>query len=314
MHKAYETIGRWTGKAVFPLAAIGIIVGWSAFLLGLAAVGPYLPLLIQDPELLQFLDEVREFCLGYNRFTGAYRKDYLLMMVIQPVVLLGIVLAVWGREVREALARLGRGMRRRPGVVLAAATILLAGFAGVVVYASALPAREDPAFEPIRKFQAAPDFRLLDQDGAPLRLGDLKGKVVALTFIYTNCRGTCPAIMGKSKALHEAFRGQPDFLLLAMTIDPERDHPETLKYYGEAWGADFARWKFLTGPVTEVEETLKAYRFPYARQLGQDQIDHTNLLLLVDRQGRRAYDFNILRTSDDVLQRSVRTLLAESGS
>lgn len=311
MGRVIETRERGTARAVFPLVAIGVILGWSGFLLGLAAMGPYLPLLIQDPELLQFLDEVREFCLGYNRFTGAYRRDYLLMMVIQPLVLLGIVLAVWGLEVREALGSLGRGMRRRPGVALAIATILLAGFAGAAVYASTLQARDAPAWKPVRKFQAAPDFKLLDQGGAPLRLGSLKGKVVALTFIYTNCRGTCPAIMGKSKALHEAFRGEGDFLLLAMTIDPERDTPDTLKYYGEAWGADFARWKFLTGPVPEVEAALKAYRFPYARQLGQDQIDHTNLLLLVDKQGRRAYDFNILRASDDLLQRAVRALLAE---
>ena len=38
-----------------------------------------------------------------------------------------------------------------------------------------------------------PDFRLNDQDGDPMTLGDVRGDVVVMTFIYTTCRDLCPA-------------------------------------------------------------------------------------------------------------------------
>ena len=37
------------------------------------------------------------------------------------------------------------------------------------------------------------DFALRDQDGRPARLADARGKVIAMTFIYTCCRDLCPA-------------------------------------------------------------------------------------------------------------------------
>src|SRR5262245_26459050 len=39
----------------------------------------------------------------------------------------------------------------------------------------------------------APPFALKDQDDKPLRLGDLRGKVVLVSFIFTTCSGSCPA-------------------------------------------------------------------------------------------------------------------------
>src|SRR5438045_2983066 len=44
---------------------------------------------------------------------------------------------------------------------------------------------------------AAPDFQLSDQFGQPVRLSSFKGKVVVLTFLYTNCPDACPLITGK---------------------------------------------------------------------------------------------------------------------
>ena len=38
----------------------------------------------------------------------------------------------------------------------------------------------------------APDFRLRDQDGQPIRMSDRRGKPVIVTFLYTTCRESCP--------------------------------------------------------------------------------------------------------------------------
>ena len=43
----------------------------------------------------------------------------------------------------------------------------------------------------------APPFALTSQDGKPLALVDLRGKIVALTFIYTGCPDICPLLTQK---------------------------------------------------------------------------------------------------------------------
>jgi cytochrome oxidase Cu insertion factor (SCO1/SenC/PrrC family) len=52
----------------------------------------------------------------------------------------------------------------------------------------------------------APDFRLADQDSQLVSLSDQRGKVVVLTFMYTNCRDVCPL----TAAGRAGLRGRPD--------------------------------------------------------------------------------------------------------
>src|SRR5258708_6275315 len=82
---------------------------------------------------------------------------------------------------------------------------------------------------------AAPALTLTRQDGAPLSLSDLRGKVVLLTFIYTSCTDTCPLLTGKMAGLQEKLG--PDFgsrvQFLSITVDPERDTPDILHAYGQ---------------------------------------------------------------------------------
>ena len=57
--------------------------------------------------------------------------------------------------------------------------------------------------------EPAPEFSLLDQNGAPFTLTGLRGKVVVVTFIYTKCNGACPVLTEKMASL-QAMLG-PDF-------------------------------------------------------------------------------------------------------
>ena len=78
---------------------------------------------------------------------------------------------------------------------------------------------------------AAPDFALTSQDGAEVTLGDLRGKVVAVTFIYTWCPDVCPMLTDKMARVQDELG--PDFgskvAFVSITVDPERDTPEALK-------------------------------------------------------------------------------------
>src|SRR5262249_6904232 len=72
-----------------------------------------------------------------------------------------------------------------------------------------------------------PDFELVDQSGAPVRLSSLVGKVVAVTFIYTRCPlpDYCPRMVENFRALRARFaeRMDKDLVFLTVSFDPKYD-------------------------------------------------------------------------------------------
>jgi protein SCO1/2 len=103
----------------------------------------------------------------------------------------------------------------------------------------------------IGEFAPAADF--IDQRGAPFSLRAMRGRMVVMAFIYTRCKDgrECPLISAKFHTLQEKFRGEPVHLV-EVTLDPEYDRPPVLARYGEAFGADPARWTFATGDPEKV--------------------------------------------------------------
>ena len=73
-------------------------------------------------------------------------------------------------------------------------------FLALAMLASATPALAHDAphhhakQQRLPKIAPAPGFALTSQDGMPVALADLRGKVVAVTFIYTSCTDTCPVL------------------------------------------------------------------------------------------------------------------------
>jgi protein SCO1/2 len=53
-------------------------------------------------------------------------------------------------------------------------------------------AHQDSDDERLPLIGPAPPFTLTSQDGKPVALAALRGKVVAVTFIYTGCPDICP--------------------------------------------------------------------------------------------------------------------------
>jgi protein SCO1/2 len=110
---------------------------------------------------------------------------------------------------------------------------------------------------------AVPDFVLLNEAGKKVSLKQLRGKAVALTFIYTRCPLTdyCPrmthnfAEMEKALEADRALYGKTH--LLSVSFDPENDTPAVLKSYGAAYaggGAEtFAHWDFAAPSVKELQ-------------------------------------------------------------
>lgn len=99
----------------------------------------------------------------------------------------------------------------------------------------------------------APVAGLVDQNGTPFSLRDLRGQSVVMGFVYTRCRDAreCPLIASRFRLLQERFRGAPVHLVL-VTLDPAYDTPARLAAYGRTFGVDASRWTLATGDPERV--------------------------------------------------------------
>ena len=142
----------------------------------------------------------------------------------------------------------------------------------------------------VRPGEPMPDFTLADQDGSPVSLSSLRGKVVAVTFIYTRCPlpDYCPRMITNLQAVERRFAGRigRDVALVAITFDPRYDTPERLKEYARFFQADRDGWHFLTGPVPEIERVCGMFGVEFWPEEGL--ITHTLQTAVIDREGKLA--------------------------
>jgi protein SCO1/2 len=166
--------------------------------------------------------------------------------------------------------------------------------------------------ERLSRIGPAPAFSLTAQDGNRLTLGALRGKVVAVTFIYASCTDTCPLLTAKLTAVQA--RLGPDFgpkvFFVSITVDPERDTPEVLARYARGYGANPTGWAFLTGTPAEIKDVARRYGVVYRKQERGD-VDHTFLTSLVDARGILRVQYLGVRFDPDEFLRDVRSLLRE---
>jgi protein SCO1/2 len=159
---------------------------------------------------------------------------------------------------------------------------------------------------------AAPDFTLTSQDGAEVTLASLRGKVVAVAFIYASCPDVCPMLTDKMARVQDALGA--DFgakvAFLSITTDPEHDTPQVLKEYAEAFDADLAGWSFLTGEPAAIRDV--AHRYGVAVVKAADgQVDHTLLTTLIDRQGTMRVQYLGYRFDEEEFRRDLESLVNE---
>jgi protein SCO1 len=164
-------------------------------------------------------------------------------------------------------------------------TALIIALAMLVLPVS-LPAHEAGGDKRLPVIGLAPSFTLISQDGAPMALADLRGKVVALTFIYTECPDICPLLTQKMVQVQDELG--PNFgakvAFVSITLDPEHDTPEVLKDYAQFWGARPDGWTFLTGSPEAVRDVTRRYGVFMAKK-EDGSVDHTQLTSLVDAEG-----------------------------
>ena len=72
-------------------------------------------------------------------------------------------------------------------------------------------------------------FSFTDQDGQTITNKDVAGKVYVAEYFFTTCRGICPKLNTKLKAVYEKYKNTPGFLSLSHSVDQGTDSVGRLK-------------------------------------------------------------------------------------
>lgn len=186
------------------------------------------------------------------------------------------------------------------------------------------------------------DFSFINQDGKNITQREVDGKVYVAEYFFTTCRGICPKMNANMRRVFEAFKDEPDFMILSHTCMPEVDSVPVLKEYEAkmlngklgknadgSYKIDYdsttsnklqtanPNWNFVTGDKAEL---YKMARQSYGIDNGKpdsvqikDQFLHSQFFALVDKQGRvrgMVYD-GIKNDEVDKLITDIKGLLKE---
>jgi protein SCO1/2 len=170
------------------------------------------------------------------------------------------------------------------------------------------------------------DFSLMEDTGDPVRLSDMRGKVVILFFGYTNCPDICPTTLQDLTVVKEALgedSGDVEFVFIS--VDYERDDPQEVAQFLSYFDEEFIG---LVGN----QETLSAIGREYGLVIERENINvqheheegdehelseefyfvqHTSPTFLIDRDGylRQVYFYG---TDTDLIAESIQQVVNNS--
>jgi len=132
---------------------------------------------------------------------------------------------------------------------------------------------ENPSFSSLK----IPNSLVYDQNGKELDFYTdlIKGKTVAINFIFTTCTASCPPLTATFRKVQQdtAQRGL-DVKLISISVDPTVDTPERLLAFAQKYNAE-PGWTFVTGSKTEIDSLLKGLGVAIT-----NKNDHTPMIMI----------------------------------
>ncbi len=100
------------------------------------------------------------------------------------------------------------------------------------------------------------NFSLIDSAGRAVTRDAVRGKILAVSFLFTSCSLTCPEVSKRMAEIQRLTAANDDVRLLSLTVDPRTDTPAVLAKWGERFGADTNRWFLLTGDKAQLHRLI----------------------------------------------------------
>lgn len=196
-----------------------------------------------------------------------------LTLVLAAVLALGAAIAILGLARKDTAPASGSS-----------------GFAGAIRPANIPPADFDG---------------LRDQDGKAVRLADLRGTPIVVSFLYTTCEDTCPLTA-------QQIRGALDNLgedvpVLAFSVDPANDTPERARRFlleQQMTG----RMRFMLGSRAALQRQWEAYGI----RPQKEDLEHTASVVILDGAGRQRIGFPVDKLTPEGLAHDVGEIRDEA--
>lgn len=195
-------------------------------------------------------------------------------------------------------------MYRRPGKPLRGGLIQLLFALLLVPLAVAACGGETHEFAGavLEDGEPLPDFTLMS-DAGPVSLSDFRGQYVFVYFGYTFCPDFCPTTMAKLATVHRDLGDDAGRMQVVMiSVDPERDTPDKLATYAEAFNPTFIG---ITGTREEIDSTGEPYGLFYEIHEGSAAtgylVDHSTRTYLIGPDGRALVAYPHDAASDAIL-------------
>ncbi len=175
-----------------------------------------------------------------------------------------------------------------------------------LVIAGCAPAKlvGDPLPSPL-----APNFTLIDgATGASVTLSELRGQVVVLSFLYTNCPDVCPLTAETLRAARDKLGdAAKDVVFVAVSVDPGHDTPEAIRRFSEAHGLT-GTLRYLIGSKAQLAKVWADYGV--AQVESGSSVGHTDVIYLIDKRAHGRVILHSVVTPDDLVS-DLRTLASE---
>lgn len=163
-------------------------------------------------------------------------------------------------------------------------------------------------------------FSFVNQDGVAVSERDLQGKVAVVEYFFTTCKGICPRMNGSLKKVYNEFKSEPDFMILAHTVEPETDSVARLKFYADSMKIDTKKWVLVTGRKDSLYNTARSSYLLDDPKNNLDKIEdqfiHTQFFALVDKKGQvRGSVYDALKEDEmKKLSKDIKDLLKETSN
>ncbi|HEY6437740.1 MAG TPA: SCO family protein [Ignavibacteriaceae bacterium] len=172
---------------------------------------------------------------------------------------------------------------------------------------------------PLDKDLTKKSYVLINQDSVEVIFPkNIIGQITVMGFIYTHCPDICPMTTHNMYLTEKVLKdeGIDDVKFVALSFDPERDTPETLKNFAKIRNLDFNSWTLLTGEKNTIAELTKRFDVKAIKtdeiidEDGQPEYSmmHTDRISLIDTNGRLRKNYKGSTLNIEEIVNDIKTL------
>jgi protein SCO1/2 len=162
-------------------------------------------------------------------------------------------------------------------------------------------------------------YNLVDQNNKSVIFPDfIKGKLVIMNYIFTNCPDICPINTNNMRLIQERLKKEniTNVELVSLSFDPGNDTPEVLTKFAMVRNLELNNWEFLTGDKTATDAVINkagVIAIPSDSTIFKDgrkiyYYIHTDRISLIDTEGRIRKNYMGSKINIDEIVNDLKTL------